>query len=317
MTILTDGLLGLAGATSIAAAGLVAFTAASARRAERLVPPDGKFLDVPGGRLHYTDQGSGRAILLIHGLGGQLRNFARPLVGRLAHSYRVIALDRPGCGYSTVSGAYPDLHGQAAMVASLIETLDLGPVVLAGHSLGGALSLALVQARPDLVSSLALLAPLTQHLPDAPTAFRVLTIRSAFVRRLIGWTVVAPFGRMAGRQRRGPVFAPDPVPEDFESNGGGALLYRPRGFDAASRDLQAIPHVLPDLSARYPMIERPVSVLFGRGDRILDPKLHGEAFVAQVPGARIALTHGGHMLPYTHPISTADWIDAMASRLGP
>lgn len=299
------GLLGIA---------LVGFTVATTRRAERLVPPDGTMLDVPGGRLHYTDEGSGPTIVLIHGLGGQLRNFARPLVERLALSNRVIAIDRPGSGYSTVSGVYPDLRGQASMVASLIEALGAGRVVLVGHSLGGALSLALAMDRPDLVRGLALVAPLTVLQTDAPPAFRILTIRSAALRALISWTLVAPFGRMGGRDRRKPVFAPDQVPDDFESRGGGALVYRPRGFDAASRDLLDLPGSLPGIAARYHSIKPPVSVLFGRGDRILDPNRNGKAFVAQMPGATLSLVDGGHMLPFTRPIETAVWIETVASQ---
>jgi len=316
MTMIAIFLAIVLAATGLVVIGLILFTVASVRRAERLVPADGRFLDVPGARLHYTDRGSGRAILLIHGLGGQLRNFADPLVTHLARAHRVIAVDRPGSGYSTVVRSYPNLRRQAAMIAALIEQLDLGPVVLAGHSLGGALSLALVLDRPDLVSSLALMAPLTQHLGDAPSAFKILTIRSALVRRLIGWTIVAPFGRHAGKARRSPVFAPETIPANFESQGGGALLYRPPGFDAASRDLQDMPESIPGLMARYPTIARPVSVLFGRGDRILDPMLHGERFVSQVPGATLTLIDGGHMVPFTQPVAAAEWIEAVSDGFG-
>lgn len=307
-------LLAGGGALAVAVAGLASFTGISIRRAERLVPPDGRFLDVPGARLHYTDEGSGPTIVLIHGLGGQLRNFARPLIERLARSNRVIAIDRPGSGYSTLTGPYPDLARQAMMVSDLIVGLKAGPVILAGHSLGGALSLALVEARPDLVSALALIAPLTEAQDEAPSAFKILTIRSATVRALIGWTLVAPFARLAGKTRREPVFAPDPVPDDFEVRGGGALVYRPRGFDAASRDIQGVPAAMPAIRGRYPAIARPVSVLFGRGDRILDPQRNGADFVAQVPGATLTLVDGGHMLPFTRPLETADWIASITSQ---
>ena len=64
------------GATALAAtAGLAAFTGWKRKRAEQLVPPDGQFADVEGGRLHYLSIGEGAPIVLVHGLGGQLRNF--------------------------------------------------------------------------------------------------------------------------------------------------------------------------------------------------------------------------------------------------
>ena len=283
-------------------------TRSAVRRAERIAPPQGQYRDVPGGRLHYTDQGSGPALVLIHGLGGNLRNFAPELVARLAQRHRVIAVDRPGAGYSTAAGAIPDLHGQAAMIAALVDALDTGPVTLVGHSLGGALSLAFVQARPDLVSALALIAPLTQPITAVPAQFRTLMIRSALLRRVFAWLVIGPAGLLAGRARALPAFAPDAVPASFEGTGGGALLFRPDTFDAASQDAQSVPDVMPALVAGYGAIARPVHVLFGTGDQILPPDLHGRAFVDQVAGARCTLMDGGHMLPFVHPQQTAQWI---------
>jgi pimeloyl-ACP methyl ester carboxylesterase len=293
--------LGVGGALALTTRGAV-------RRAEALAPPLGQFRDVPGGRLHYTDQGSGPAVVLIHGLGGNLRNFAPELVTRLAQSYRVIAVDRPGAGYSTADAPFPDLPGQAAMIAALIEGLNAGPVTLVGHSLGGAVSLALVEARPDLVHALALLAPLTQPITHVPPQFRTLMIRTAAARQALAWLVIGPMGLLAGRARKLPAFAPDPVPADFESTGGGALLFRPATFDAASRDAQSVGDAMPAIVAGYGAIARPVHVLFGRGDQILAPALHGEVFVTQVAGARCTIVEGGHMLPYVHPVPTAQWI---------
>jgi pimeloyl-ACP methyl ester carboxylesterase len=179
--------------------------------------------------------------------------------------------------------------------------------------LGGALSLAVVEARPDLVASLALVAPLTQMVNEVPAQFRILMIRSAMLRRIIAWLVIGPVGTLAGRARQSPVFAPDPVPATFAGAGGGALLFRPDTFDAASRDAQAVPEVLPAIVAGYAAIACPVAVLFGKGDQILAPALHGAAFATQVRGATCHITDGGHMLPFTHPDATAQWIESTVS----
>src|SRR5579863_10522110 len=85
----------------IVVCGLVGFAAYTARRVEIAEPPLGRFLELDGERIHYVDEGAGPPLLLIHGLGGQLRNFTYALVGRLANEFRVIAVDRPGSGYST------------------------------------------------------------------------------------------------------------------------------------------------------------------------------------------------------------------------
>jgi pimeloyl-ACP methyl ester carboxylesterase len=56
----------------------------------------------------------------------------------------------------------------------------------------------------------------------------------------------------------------------------------------------------------------PLHVLFGRGDRLLDWRANGQALVDKVPGARLELVEGGHMLPVTQPELTARFIDEVA-----
>ena len=56
--------------------GLAGFSLAMARWIEKAVPPQGGFLDLDGERLHVLDKGAGRPVVLIHGLSGQMGNFA-------------------------------------------------------------------------------------------------------------------------------------------------------------------------------------------------------------------------------------------------
>jgi len=61
----------------------VIFTAITARRVEKALPPRGQFLEVLGARIHYLDKGAGPPILIVHGIGGQLGNFTYALLERL------------------------------------------------------------------------------------------------------------------------------------------------------------------------------------------------------------------------------------------
>jgi len=73
-----------------------------ARKAERDNPPQGRFIDVDGVRLHYIDRGSGTTIVLLHGNGSMIQDFeSSGVLETAARKYRVIAFDRPGFGYST------------------------------------------------------------------------------------------------------------------------------------------------------------------------------------------------------------------------
>ncbi|HWJ96292.1 MAG TPA: alpha/beta fold hydrolase, partial [Telluria sp.] len=153
------------GVPAVLGAGLALFTRNTARRVEAYLPPGGRFVDVPGARLHIRDEGSGPPLLLIHGLAGQMCHYTYGVMERLAGEFRVVAVDRPGSGYSTRAEATPaDLSAQAAALAALIDELGLGQPVVVGHSLGGAVALALALEHPAKVAGLALIAPLT-HAP--------------------------------------------------------------------------------------------------------------------------------------------------------
>lgn len=308
-------LLVLLALAALVPAGLAWFTHRTARRIEAFMPAKGKFVDVPGARLHVRESGhaSGPAILLVHGLGGQSAHFDYGVADTLAQRHRVVAVDRPGSGYSRRDPATPaDVSTQAAALAALIDKLGLERPTIAGHSLGGAIALTLALEHPDKVGALALVAPLT-HVQDAPPAvFRALSIASPWVRQLFAWTLATP-GSIAGSKKvLAAVFAPESAPRDFAVKGGGLLSLRPRQFLAASGDMQALPGHMPGVQARYGELSAPVSVLYGREDAILDWKMQGQGLADKVAGARLQLVDGGHMLPVTQPQLVAEFIEQCA-----
>ncbi len=183
------------------------FTQRVARRAQAAVPPDGQFLDIGAQRVHYVDFGHGPAIVFVHGLCGQLRNFAYLPLAALSRTHRIVLVDRPGSGYSTRSAQSDgDLGAQADAIAGLIDALGLGRPLVVGHSLGGAISLALALDHPQRVGALALIAPLTQPVAEPPAAFRSLAIRRAWPSRRLrsARSRSAARGGVAGSRARLP-----------------------------------------------------------------------------------------------------------------
>jgi pimeloyl-ACP methyl ester carboxylesterase len=307
---MNKGRLAVGAATVAAAAGALFFTARTARKAEALVPRDGRMVEVDGQQLHVAEEGEGPPLLLIHGLGGQMRNFGPDLIDDLARVYRVIRVDRPGSGYSPRdAGTSADLRTQARLMAGLIDEMGLEKPWLVGHSLGGALALTIAVLHPDKVGGLLLIAPASQ--PVAPTevskVFKGLMVPPR-MRGAIAHSIAVPMSILTSKAVLGEVFKPEAVPEDFAVAGGGALGMRPSAFIGASADLAEAGTNMAEVVAGYGDLKMPTHILFARGDALLDYRIHGERTAREIPGARMTLVEGGHMLPFTQGIETAQWI---------
>ncbi|MCY7338359.1 MAG: alpha/beta hydrolase [Sphingomonas bacterium] len=300
--------LAVGAATVAAAAGALFFTARTARKAEALVPRDGRMVEVDGQQLHVAEEGAGPPLLLIHGLGGQMRNFSRDLVDDLARDYRVIRVDRPGSGYSPrAAGTSADLRTQARLIAGLIDELGLEKPWLVGHSLGGALALTVAVLHPDKVGGLLLIAPVSQPVAEVSKVFKRLMVPPR-MRGVIAHSIAVPMAILTSQAVMSEVFGPEPVPEDFAVAGGGALGMRPSAFIGASADLAEAGTGMEDVVAGYADLTLPTHILFARGDALLDYRDHGERTAREIPGARLTLVEGGHMLPFTQARETAQWI---------
>jgi len=309
-------LLGLILLLAVIIAGLAWFTASTAKRVEALLPPRGQFMDIDGQRIQYVDTGGTKpAIVMIHGLGGNLLHFGYAMADKLANDYRVILVDRPGAGYSTRPDDAPaTLTAQAKTIATLIRRLGLKQPLVVGHSLGGALSLAIALDHPDCAGGLALLAPLTHATDVVPEMFQGLVIASPLVRKAIAWTVAVPLGIRRGPAVLKEVFAPEAAPADFPMRAGGLLGLRPGAFYATSSDLMAAGETLPGYMARYKSLGIPMAMLFGRGDRVLDYRAQGEAMKIVCPALDLELMEGGHMLPITVPDRCVALVRRVAER---
>lgn len=294
---------------------LVLFTAHTARRVDAALPPLGRFVEVGGERIHYLDQGDGPTLLLIHGLGASMRVFTHSVLDRLSDEFRVVLLERPGSGESTrAPSACARVRSQAETVSEFIRVLGLDRPLLVGHSLGGAVALAVALAHPEQVSGLALVAPLTNAQETVPPVFRRLIITSRPLRRLTAWTIATPASILRRAQVLDTLFGPDAVPADYATAGGGLLGLRPKSFCAASEDLVALEGELPALVERYAELRMPVGILYGTGDRVLDHRLHGVEVAAKIEGAGLELIEGGHMLPLTAPDAVAELIRKVAQK---
>ncbi len=112
-----------------------------------------------GVELSYIDEGKGKqTILFIHGLGSYLPAW-RKNIAELSKNYRCIAIDLPGYGKSSKGDYAYTMRFYADIIAELIAKLKLKNISLAGHSMGGQISITFALAYPEKLKNLILIAP--------------------------------------------------------------------------------------------------------------------------------------------------------------
>jgi pyruvate dehydrogenase E2 component (dihydrolipoamide acetyltransferase) len=227
-----------------------------------------------GRTVRCLELGSGGVpVLLLHGFGADLNTwmFNQPA---LCDARRTLALELPGHGLSSKDvGA-----GDVAFFTDVIEAaLDADRVHVVGHSMGGALAIALAARRPERVASLSLLAP-------------------AGLGRDINGGFIDAFMRASRRKEalealqflvHDPSLISRAMVEEF-------LRYK--RLDGVSPALETIAHAwfpqgqqAVDLVATLHGLKMPVQVIWGRDDRII-PVAH-----ADMVGSAHVLDGVGHL----------------------
>jgi pimeloyl-ACP methyl ester carboxylesterase len=111
------------------------------------------------GALSTLSAGSGKPLVLLHGLGGTKASFL-PTVAALAPQRRVIAVDLPGFGESAKPlGAAYDAPFFSRAVKALLDELKIERTDLLGHSMGGRVALEFAMFAPERLDHLVLQTP--------------------------------------------------------------------------------------------------------------------------------------------------------------
>ncbi|NKQ39067.1 MAG: alpha/beta fold hydrolase [Methanosarcinales archaeon] len=106
--------------------------------------------------LHYTIQGSGSAIVLLHGF---LENISmwKEIIPHLAKKNKVISIDLLGHGSTENLGYIHTMEEQAKMVKFVLNYLKLRKYTFIGHSMGGYIALAFAELFPKNIKKLCLM----------------------------------------------------------------------------------------------------------------------------------------------------------------
>ncbi|MEM7506352.1 MAG: alpha/beta hydrolase [Pseudomonadota bacterium] len=285
---------------SVAALGAVAVGCSfsppfDASDAETQYPPIGKFVEADGLRMHYWEAGEGQPVILVHGASGNVRDWTFSIAPELAKSYRVIAIDRPGFGYSqrpAERGWDPAVQARALQATARAIGAE-NPIVL-GHSWGGALAMSWALQYPDQTRGIIPVSGVTMPYGGLARVFRALGLDgvlvdayTSYVRRTAADGGIERFVARA--------FRPLQPPQGYLDYVGAPLSLREATVRANSADIQNLNIALQRMRPDYDSIRMPVEIIHGADD-FIDPRQHAVPLSTIIPQARLTMLPGvGHM----------------------
>ena len=300
--------------------GLIAsyfYVRSKTRQVERDNPPEGKFVEVDGIRLHYLDQGSGPTLVLLHGNGVYSKDFQTSgLLQQASEQYRVIAFDRPGFGYSERPRTTlwtPDK--QAALLLRALEQIGVDSAIVAGHSWGTMVALAMGLQQPGFVRGLVLLSGYfypSLRLDWATTTQPAIPVIGDVLR----YTVSPLVARMLWRPMTKRMFSPKRIDARFDAFPVWMAL-RPNQLRAAAAETAMMIPAAASLSKRYVQLKVPAMIVAGTKDKIAVAGHHSERLHEALASSQLELEPGvGHMTHYAHPDKVMAAINAIAAQVG-
>lgn len=300
-----------------AAAATAGWVAGRARRAEERHPPAGQFVYIDGVRVHYLERGQGTPVVLLHGNVVMLQDFVESgLFDALAQRYRVIAFDRPGFGYTTRPRLRlwtPD--AQAELVSRAFLALGIDAPIVVGHSWASLVAIAL-----GLRSAARRLVLLSGYYFPTVRVDAVLVAPVALpgVGDVLRYTVSALLARMLLRRTMRAMFAPEPVPADYELIVSRELMLRPSQIRADAEEGTLLVPAAARFDDRYPELNVPTEILAGASDRVVDPDAHSSRLHRMLPESTLRIVAGaGHMLHHAHTAEVIAAVDGDHQRAPP
>ena len=261
--------------------------------------------DVGGRKISYAgaapESQDGDVILLVHGYGGD-RNSWLFLQEPLAAKYRVYALDLPGHGTSAKDVGDGALGVLADAVTGVLDALGAGRAHLVGHSMGGAVALAVAARDPGRIASLTLI---------APTGFGA-EINAGYLRG---------FADAQTRRELKPVVGQLFADESLVTRQLVDDLLAYKRLDGVDESLHALLGTLLDGDAQRGDSAAalaalggatPVTVVWGRADRII-PAAQAESVTG---AARHLIDGAGHMPQMERPAEVQAAIEETIARAG-
>lgn len=242
---------------------------------------------IRGTDFHWIEAGAGPAIVFLHGLPFHKGLWSRNM-DSLSHRWRAIAPDLRGFGESGLPEGEASVDAYADDVAALIEHWGTGPVVLAGHSMGGYVALALARRRPELLRGLVMVASrATADTEDAAANRRAVAARLRTENPAFVADSMAPKMLPTGQRDPSVLAQVRSLMEPLRAD----------GIAHAQLALASRPDSTPSLGS----ISCPALVVAGERDAVV-PLSESGIFAANFANGRLEVIEGaGHLLSWERP----------------
>lgn len=302
------------------AAFVVAKNAWDSRRAIQLAPPTGPVLNVDGIKVHAHIEGNGPTLVMLHGAGGNTRDFTYSLTERLKDRYRIVAFDRPGHGHT---GRIPDREKlgetpeeQAELLVAASQELELSDYLVLGHSFGGAVTMAWALNHPQEVRGAIMVAGVANPW-EGGLAQWYQTTNSWLGRNLLIPTLSALATRSRVEDTTRNIFTPDPVPDGYLGHVGVGLSKSKTTLQATTQQVNNLKPSVIALSERYDELTIPIEIVHGTADTTVPIDVHSIPLTEKADVAVLDTVQGvGHMPHHAQEDRVIAAIDRAAKRAG-
>jgi len=266
-----------------------------------------------------TDQNPLTPIVLIHGANTSALDFSTNLMPLLSASRRVIAIDRPGHGYSDrgEDENISDPQRQATVMLDALHAMGVSDAIVVGHSWAGSVVMASLLSEHDHVRVKAgvLIAGAT-HPWEGDPVWHVRLSQIPLIGDVFRWQYIAPFGRLSLDSAVATVFAPESVPPGYIDNTGLTLSLRPSVYLNNAKDRVTLSDRLAVLSKRYADIQTPLLSIAASADTVVPAWNHHDRLVKQIPDLETLVLEGsGHAPHHTQSEQVAHSIETFVQNL--
>jgi pimeloyl-ACP methyl ester carboxylesterase len=285
-----------------------------AKRAERRNPPMGRFITVDGVRLHYVEQGTGSPLVLLHGNGSMIQDFkSSGLIDLAAKTYRVIAFDRPGFGYSDRPRSIVwTPEAQAELINAALRQMGVSQPLVLGHSWGALVAVALALKYPHSIRALILASG--YYYPTVRADVLVLSPPAMpLIGDILSHTVSPILGRLLWPMFVRKIFGPRRVPKKF-AGFPEEMAMRPSQIRASAAETALMIPAALNFREAYGHLKMPVIIVAGTEDRVVEAQQSVELHHAIDHSTLRCIPNTGHMVHQTATAQLMSAIDTVASQ---